>query len=136
MCPSLGPEGVAAIVLPFLDRLVGDPNPAVVAEAVRFLAAVCSVGLLRKRHVLQVAARVCSQSVLGPAAPTPVRAAAVEYLAAAGGQLSAADVQALLLPLVLPHLAAEPLSFQVSGRAGSQADGRVGGSQCWAGLGR
>ncbi|KAL4452504.1 hypothetical protein ABPG75_008166 [Micractinium tetrahymenae] len=112
VCPSLGPEGVAAIVLPFLDRLVGDPNPAVVAEAVAFLAAVCSAGLLRKRHVLQVAGRLCCRQVLGAAGPTPVRAAAVDFLAAAGRQLSAADVQALLLPLALPHLAAEPLSFE------------------------
>jgi hypothetical protein len=100
-------------VLPFLDRLVGDPDAAVVAEAVRFLARICAAGLLRKRHALLVAARLCSRQMLGPAAPTPVRAAAVEFLAAAAGQLSVADVQALLLPLVLPHLAAEPLSFKV-----------------------
>ena len=113
VCPSLGPEGVAAIVLPFLDRLVGDPDAAVVAEAVRFLGRICTAGLLRKRHALLVAARLCSRQMLGPAAPTPVRAAAVEFLAAVAGQLSVADVQALLLPLALPHLAAEPLSFKV-----------------------
>ena len=28
ICPSLGPEGVAAVVLPFLDRMLGDPEPA------------------------------------------------------------------------------------------------------------
>ena len=106
---------MAAIVLPFLDRLVGDPEPAVVAEAVQFLARICSDGLLRKRHILLVAARLCSRHMLGPAAPTPVRAAAVAFLAAAAGQLSAADIQAQLLPLVLPHLAAEPLSFSVRG---------------------
>lgn len=111
VCPSLGPEGVAAIVLPFLDRLVGDPEPAVVAEAVQFLARICSDGLLRKRHILLVAARLCSRPVLGPAAPTPVRAAAVAFLAAAASQLSAADIQAQLVPLALPHLEAEPLSF-------------------------
>lgn len=113
VCPSLGPEGVAAIVLPFLDRLVGDPEPAVVAEAIQYLARICSDGLLRKRHILLVAARLCIRPVLGPAAPTPVRAAAVAFLAAAAGQLSAADIQAQLLPLALPHLAAEPLSFAV-----------------------
>ena len=100
-------------MLPFLDRLVGDPEPAVVAEAVHFLARICSDGLLRKRHILLVAARLCSRLVLGPAAPTPVRAAAVAFLAAAASQLSAADIQTQLVPLALPHLAAEPLSFTV-----------------------
>ena len=115
VCPSLGPEGVAAIALPFLDRLLGDPDPAVVAEAVYFLATVCTAGLLRKRHLLLVAARLCGgpRHMLGPGVPTAVRAAAVAYLAAGARQLSAADVQALLLPLVLPHLESEPLSFKV-----------------------
>ena len=118
VCPALGPEGVAAVVLPFLDRLVGDPEPAVAAEAAAFLAAAARGGLLRKRHLLAAAARVCARGMLAPAAPTPVRAAAVEFLAAAAGQLSVADVHAQLLPLVLPHLAAEPLSIQVGGGRG------------------
>lgn len=116
VCPSLGPEGVAAIVLPFLDRLVGDPEPAVAAEALGFLASVARRGLLRKRHLLLVAMRLCSRQMLGPGVATPLRAAAIDFLAAAAGQLSEVDVYAQLLPLVLPHLAAEPLSLKV--RAG------------------
>lgn len=113
VCPALGPEGVAAVVLPFLERLVGDPEPAVAAQAAAFLAATVRGGLLRKRHLLAAVGRVCGRGMLAPAAPTPVRAAAVEFVAAAAGQLSAADVHAQLLPLVLPHLSAEPLSLKV-----------------------
>ncbi|EFN54741.1 hypothetical protein CHLNCDRAFT_134632 [Chlorella variabilis] len=114
VCPSLGPEGVAAIVLPFLDRLVGDPEPAVAAEALGFLASVARRGLLRKRHLLLVAMRLCSRQMLGPGVATPLRAAAIDFLAAAAGQLSEVDVYAQLLPLVLPHLAAEPLSLKAT----------------------
>lgn len=124
VCPSLGPEGVAAIVLPFLDRLVGDPDAAVVAEAVAFLARIAAGGLLRKRHLLLVAGRLCGRGMLAPGASTPVRVAAVDFLAAAAGQLSAADVHAQLLPLVLPHLVAEPLSLKV--RVGRLAGDKAG----------
>ena len=106
-----------------------DPEPAVAAEAALLSARTCAAGLLRKRHILAVAARLCSRQALGPGAPTPVRAAAVEFLAAAAGQLSAADAQALPLPLALPCLAAEPLSLTVGRKKG----GGGGGGERWRG---
>jgi hypothetical protein len=124
VCPWLGPEGVARIVAPFLDRMVGDPQPAVAAQAAAFLAGAARRGLLRKRHLLDVAARLCARQALGPGAPAAVRAAAVQFLAAAAAQLPQAAVHAQLLPLVLPHLASEPLDLQ------------VGGGRAWLGGGR
>ncbi|KAI3438322.1 hypothetical protein D9Q98_000756 [Chlorella vulgaris] len=140
VCPSLGPEGVAAILLPFLDRLLGDPQPAVAAEALCLLAALADRGLLRKRHLLALAARLCSRQMLGPGVPPPLRAAAVQCLAATARQLPPADVYAQLLPLVLPHLSCEPLDMgdpqqlALVLRTDSQG-GSDGGSQraAWAG---
>ncbi len=99
--------------MPFLERLIGDPEPAVAAEALSFLASVTRRGLLRKRHLLLVATRVCSRPILEPGAATPLRAAAIDFLAASAAYLSDVDVYAQLMPLVVPHLAAEPLDLKV-----------------------
>ncbi|GAB4818761.1 hypothetical protein N2152v2_005807 [Parachlorella kessleri] len=109
--PSLGGEGLAAIVLPFLDRMMIGPEDAVAAEAVSFLGRVCGAGLLRKRFLLMVAAKLHHFRLL-QSPSTAVRSAAVQFVVAAAGQLSPAEVFAQLLPLVRPQLTQEPLSLE------------------------
>lgn len=117
VCWALGGEGVAAIVLPFLDRMLGDTDPAAASEAVLFLSRLLTRGLLLKRHTLGVARKLCARGLL-QSPSTAVRAAAVQYLATAAAQLSAADTYALLLPLLVPHILADPLDPKVGRVAG------------------
>lgn len=106
VCPALGPQGVA-FLLPFLDRMLSDPEPAAVAAAAALLAALCRARLLQQRHVLAAAAKVVEAGLLKSEC-TAARAAAVEFVAAAAQTLPRAAGQALLLPLLQPHLARDP----------------------------
>jgi phosphoinositide-3-kinase regulatory subunit 4 len=125
VCGALGPDGVAFTLLPFLERMLGDPDPAAAAQAADLLAALCARGLLRQRHALAAARRLCDSRLLRSGC-TVVRAAAVRFVAAAAAQLGPAAARALLLPLVQPQLEHEPLTLEVSVVGRSAAAGRRG----------
>ena len=106
VCPALGRQGVA-FLLPFVDRMLSDPEPAAVAAATDLLSSLCKEGLLRQRHILSAAAKVVENGLL-KAECTAVRAAAVRFVAAAAAALPPSAAHALLLPIFLPHLLREP----------------------------
>jgi hypothetical protein len=90
------------------------PLVAVVSEAVHLLTSLCAADLMRKRYVLLVAEKLCAAGLLRSRS-TAVRAAAVRFVVQAASALPLADVQAQLLPLLIPHLVGEPLSLRDAG---------------------
>lgn len=93
-----------------------DSETAVVADAVRCLAAVC--GHLRHRSLL-AAARKVAPLLRHPSAA--VRHSAVAFTAAAARALPAADVFTQLASIVSGHLQMQPLLL--TGESGASASG-------------
>ena len=112
VCPALKPQGVA-FLLPFLDRMLSDPEPAAVTAAAALLTHLCRQHLLRQRHILAAVGKVIESGLLC-AECTAVRAAAVEFMAAAAVTLPQAVGYALLLPLLRPHLKHDPAQLTSS----------------------
>lgn len=111
VCPAIGPHGIVLIVMPFLDRMLGDTEPAVAAEAVGFLEKICRLGLLERRSIIKVTGTVCNRGLLKSSSSSALRAAAIAFIAAAGVKLPPADIYAHLLPALQPYLDTEPLRF-------------------------
>jgi len=110
VCPAIGPHGIMLIIMPFLDRMLGDTEPAVAAEAVGFLEKICRLGLLERRSIIKVTGTLCNRGVL-KSNSTALRAAAIGFIAAAGEKLPPADIYAHLLPALQPYLDTEPLRY-------------------------
>ncbi|KAK9863176.1 hypothetical protein WJX84_011949 [Apatococcus fuscideae] len=111
--PSLiactGKEALEAYLLPCLEQALADPEEAVIGEALAFLASVTEKGLLQRRSIIAVAAKVAPHLLVN--ASPAIRFQAVSFLAAAAAAVSPADRFSLLLPLVKPAFKAEPLSL-------------------------
>ncbi|KAL3131972.1 hypothetical protein ABBQ38_007667 [Trebouxia sp. C0009 RCD-2024] len=104
-----GSQGLQAFLLPCLEQALADVETGVIAEAVRFLTAVCRERQIRKPSLLAAARKVAPALLQHPSAS--VRAAAVDFVAAAAHFLAPADVYAHLLPLVMPAVTAEPAAL-------------------------
>lgn len=106
VCPILGSEGVERLLLPFADEMLADSEPTAVACAANLFATLCTQGLLGRRYLLNIVIKRGSRLLRSDCAS--VRAAGVNYLAAAAGTMSRADARALLLPILRSYLAREP----------------------------
>lgn len=113
VCPTLGPASVS-FLLPFLDRMLSDPEPAAIAASLRLLTTLTDVGILGRRYILTAMKKVVGDCGLlsqpsssksqDPKQCTAVRTAALCFVASASQALGPITTRALLLPILTPAL--------------------------------
>lgn len=107
VCTVLGPQSMAFLI-PFLDRMLSDPEPAAVAAAVWLLADLSAAGLLRQRHILNTIGKIIDCGAFDSEC-TAVRAAAIDFIVTASRSLRPVTSAALLLPLIRPVIEKDPV---------------------------
>jgi phosphoinositide-3-kinase regulatory subunit 4 len=113
VCPTLGPASIS-FLLPFLDRMLSDPEPAAIAASLRLLTTLTDVGILGRRYILTAMKKVVGDCGLlsqpsnpksqDPKQCTAVRTAALCFVGSASQALGPITTRALLLPILTPVL--------------------------------
>lgn len=114
VCPTLGPASVS-FLLPFLDRMLSDPEPAAIAASLHLLTTLTERGILGRRHLLAAMRKVVEDCALLSQSSNPksqhskvsctaVRTAALSFIASASQALGPIWTRAFLLPILTPVL--------------------------------
>ena len=97
----VGAVSMKMFILPCIEQAVGDVEEAVVIRAVRCLESACSLHLLDRRTLLDLAKKICPL-LLHP--NTGVRYSVVGFIVAASRYLGFPDHFVMLLPILKPYI--------------------------------
>jgi len=96
VCACIGPILTEAYILPGLDNALVDVEERVVVAALHLLKSLCELRLATQKCIVSYVTSKSAALLLAPS--TPVREAAVQFVAAASQGMGAVDTVVLLLP--------------------------------------
>jgi hypothetical protein len=96
--PVLGPK-TGPFVLPFLDRMLHDPEPMSVVSSLELLECLVSSNLLQQREILSVVQKVVASSIHTRPC-TAIRILFAVFISSVANKLGSITTEAILCPLI------------------------------------